>query len=177
MASQVLVEGLVSRDAKRSWIGLAELGIYLSLTMIGGKILILFCVSLTLNLSVFIANAMEQYTAILLRKQLCTYVQRKYIKYRNYYNLQLSMEVDNPDIRLTTDITQFTQLFSSVIVTLFEALLYIGVSSLLFGWFFSFVVPIAILVFFIVVYIILRFLMNVIGKLVYRQEVMEGNYR
>lgn len=123
-----------------------------------------------------LVQLLNGYISILWRKKLAIHITNMYLRKRNYYVLQLSDAIDNPDIRMTTDLINFTTLIVNIISQVFSAVSVLITSTIMLVMLHP-LVPITLFIFFFAVFVVLSFVMSVISKYVYRQEILEGDFR
>lgn len=117
-------------------------------------------------------------TKVKWRESLCTYIQTKYyLRNKNYYKLQVTnRSIDNADMRITQDILGYFDQISMVLTKFLPGVVTVVVSTTILAdllWF----IPIIIYAIYFGQTILLRFAVAVVAKYVYRQEIVEADYR
>eukprot|EP01114_Cavostelium_apophysatum_P024712 TRINITY_DN976_c0_g1_i2.p1 TRINITY_DN976_c0_g1~~TRINITY_DN976_c0_g1_i2.p1 ORF type:complete len:603 (-),score=109.23 TRINITY_DN976_c0_g1_i2:19-1827(-) len=112
------------------------------------------------------------------RKALCFYLHGKYFVKSLYYKVvSLDQRVDNPDQRITQDVDNFSTTlattFSNCVTSPLLIVVYTYRCAAQIGWY----APLIVLGYFLLGYIINKFIMSPIVKLVFNQEQLEGNFR
>ncbi|XP_041352935.1 lysosomal cobalamin transporter ABCD4-like [Gigantopelta aegis] len=129
----------------------------------------------------FIASTILYVSSVLYltwRENICTVLHCEYFKGIRYYTINIiNKTVDNPDQRVTQDVDKlclsFSYVFAPVIISPFTIAYYLYKAAISTGY----IGPVSVVVFFIVVTIINKFLMSPVVKLVYKQELQEGEFR
>jgi ATP-binding cassette subfamily D (ALD) protein 4 len=116
--------------------------------------------------------------AVTWRKNLTHHVQRNYLDHKIYYKINtLHKIVDNPDQRITQDISKFSTLSATILTKLFSSPItvfyYTYTVFQTIGW----QGPLACYGYFLLGSIINKFLISPIVTLWFKQEALEGNFR
>ncbi|PRP87933.1 hypothetical protein PROFUN_02670 [Planoprotostelium fungivorum] len=127
-------------------------------------------------------RAMIQYAQDLIsrhwRRKLVTHLHSKYFDGSTFYRLELFHKtIDNPDQRITQDVDKFTVILSDIVMELINSpvnlVLYTYKTWIHVGWY----APFLLLLYFIVGYALTKLVMDPISKLIFVQDIHEGDFR
>eukprot|EP01119_Soliformovum_irregulare_P001270 TRINITY_DN109_c0_g2_i1.p1 TRINITY_DN109_c0_g2~~TRINITY_DN109_c0_g2_i1.p1 ORF type:complete len:597 (-),score=178.71 TRINITY_DN109_c0_g2_i1:125-1915(-) len=142
---------------------------------------VMFHASMVIVLSAILDSTTKFLVEILAwrwRKSLCLYVQERYFLRGLYYKLNMiDSHIDNPDQRITQDVDNFStslaQVISSFITAPSIVVWYTWKTWKTIGWY----APLIVGGYFVIGYIITKFIMSPIVRLVFQQEKLEGDFR